>query len=173
MAIQDGGFGVANLLSVSDIWVSFIYDVRNLLMLGKFRGDISIRSEILLLADWKKYKRSPFHPNQTIRGEWLPLSMFDLIKSNGRPLTKCNTGSQLCPQISLVCRFIVSEILQFLACDVLAWLFAWLFPVAAGSEARGACASGGTLQGAAFRGSKVSNFEIWTLLANWRLQCRQ
>ena len=31
---------------------------------------------------------------------------------------------------------------------------------------------GGTVQGAAFGGSKIWNSEIWPLLANWRWHCR-
>ena len=32
---------------------------------------------------------------------------------------------------------------------------------------------GGTVQDAAFGGAKIWNYEIWPLLANWRLHCRQ
>ena len=38
---------------------------------------------------------------------------------------------------------------------------------------RVACAPGGIMQGAAFRGAKIWNSEIWPTLANWRLHCRQ
>ena len=39
--------------------------------------------------------------------------------------------------------------------------------------AKGACAPGGIVQVAAFGGAKMWNYEIWPLLANWRLHCRQ
>ena len=45
--------------------------------------------------------------------------------------------------------------------------------VAGRGAKRGACASGGTMQGAAFGKSKIWNSKIWQLLANWRLHCRQ
>ena len=45
--------------------------------------------------------------------------------------------------------------------------------VAAGRGRGGACAPGGTVQGAAFEGAKIWNYEIWPLLAHWRLHSRQ
>jgi len=48
------------------------------------------------------------------------------------------------------------------------------FTVGAGKGgAKGACAPAGTVQGAAFGGTKIWNYEMWTLLANWCLHCRQ
>ena len=40
------------------------------------------------------------------------------------------------------------------------------YPVAAEGGVKGACAPGGTMQGAAFRGAKMQNSEIRPLLAN-------
>jgi len=45
----------------------------------------------------------------------------------------------------------------------------WKRSVAAGRAAKG----GSTVQRAAFGGAKIWNSEIWPLLVNWRLHCRQ
>jgi len=37
----------------------------------------------------------------------------------------------------------------------------------------GACAQGGTVQGAAFDWAKIWNSETWPVLANWHLHCTQ
>ena len=45
--------------------------------------------------------------------------------------------------------------------------------VAAGRAAKTACTSSGTVEGAARARAKIWNSEVWRLLVNWRLHCRQ